>query len=226
MLIVNLQDRTSWKEYARARALESLQINAEFSHQLFVLTLPKDTAFYYQTNEYINLNKAEDFIESFRAQLSMPEENGFLFPPQVKKEKLNQFIEAVLPAIHKWFFGEKNSLTRRNRENFIEIFYQFLILKCIDELNLNVLGFVCKDGIDTSSAQQGIFYGFLKIYNQQFNAKEEQDSLRSLFYMPALFTRERAIDQERFIRAISVLELLDGEMSQKGKKISSVFNKL
>ena len=223
-MIINLQDRTSWKEYARSRALETLQMNAEFNNQLVVITLPKDTDFYHQTNEYLNLNKADDFLKAFAAQLATPEECGYFLPAQVKKPDLTRFTEMALPAIHELFFNNKNTLTRRNREDFIEIFYQFLILKCIDMVEPNSISFTCKDAIDTGAASNGAFYGFIKLLSGDFSAKEELDFLRWLLYTPALFIRERAIDPERFNRTISALERIDGEMAEHGKQIIKTFS--
>lgn len=222
-LIINLQDRTSWKEFTRSNALEQLQKNAEFSSQLFVLTLPKHTDFYYQNNEYLNLNKADDFLKAFHEQLATPEECGYFLPPQLKQIELSRFADLALPAIHQHFFHNKNTLTRRNREDFIEIFYQFLILKCLDLLEPNSISFTCKDAIDTGAASQATFYGFVKLLNSDFSARESQDFFRWLMYTPALFIRERAIDPERFNRSLSVLERIDGEMAERGKTIFKTF---
>lgn len=220
-LMVNLHDRTSWKEYARSRALEELHKNAEFTQQIITITLPKATDFYYQNNEYLNMNSAEDFILAFRAQLAAPQECGFFLP--ISPKELIHFTEGALPLIHEHFFHHKNSLTRRNREDFIEIFYQFLILKCIDLLHPHSLSFTCKDAIDTGAAEQATFYGFMQLLTSNFSQKEEQDFLRWQLYTPALFIRERAIDSERLNRAISALERLDGEMAERGKTILKAF---
>jgi len=225
-LLINLQDRTSWKEYARSRALESLQMNAEFNHQLFVFTLPMDTDFYHQTNEYLNLNKADDFIKAFQDQLESAQECGFFFSPQFKANELKEFAHKSMAAIHEYFFHGKNSLTRRNREDFIEIFYQFFVLKCVDLLEPDSISFTCKDAVDTGAASTGLFYGFLKLLTGDFSKKEEQDFLRWLFYTPALFIRERAIDPQRVNRAISALERFDGEMAERGKQILKTFGEL
>ncbi len=222
-LLINLQDRTSWKEYARSRALETLQMNAEFNQQLIVLTLPKDTDFYHQNNEYLNLNSAVDFLKIFAEQINSSEECGFFFPAQLKKGELTRFTEMALPAIHKLFFHSKNTLTRRNREDFIEIFYQFLLLKCIDMVEPGSISFTCKDAIDTGAASQSTFYGFLKLLTGDLSGKEEQDFLRWLLYTPALFIRERAIDPERLNRTLSALERIDGEMGDHGHEIFKTF---
>lgn len=225
-LIINLQDRTSWKEFARSRSLETLQLNAEFNHQLIVMTLPKDTDFYHQTNEYLNLNRAEDFLKAFKEQLESPEEYGYFFPASLKKNELIRFAENAFPLIHELFFHGKNSLTRRNREDFIEIFYQFLVLKCIDLVEPTSMSFSCKDAIDTGACANSAFYGFLQLLNDNFASKESQDFFRFLLYTPALFIRERAVDPERFHRTISSLERFDGEMSERRKEILKSFSEL
>ncbi len=222
-LLINLHDRTSWKEFGRSRALETLQMNAEFNQQLIVLTLPKDTDFYYQNNEYLNLNRADEFLKAFQEQLQSPEECGYFIPAPLKKTELNRFAEMALPAIHELFFHSKNTLTRRNREDFIEIFYQFLILKCMDMVEPTSMSFTCKDAIDTGMAASGTFYGFLQLLNGPLAAREDQDFLRWLLYTPALFIRERAIDPERFNRTLSALERFGGEMEAKGKEILKTF---
>jgi hypothetical protein len=218
-LFINLQDRTSWREYARCRALENLQMNAEFSSSVFVITLPKDTDFYHQTHEYLNMNKAADFISALSDQLQDPESYGYYFPPAFKKTEISRFISSVLPVIHRCFFNDKATLTRRNREDFIEIFYQLLILKAIEKLEPDSLSFTCKDAIDTGSAEVAAFYGFLTILNGNLAKKQERDFLLWLFYTPALFIRERPIDPERLGRALSLLERLDTEISHKGDQI-------
>jgi len=223
-LIINLQDRTSWREYARSRSLENFQKNAEFSENLFVFSLPKDTDFYYQNHEYLNMNRYDDFIHAFQMQLKKPEECGYYFPSIFPSSELNSFAEKVFPLIHTWFFHQKEILTRRNREDFIEIFYQFLILKILDFLEPNSVSFTCKDAIDTGAAESSIFYGFLKLLTGDFSKKEEQNFFLWLLYTPALFIRERAIDPERLHRVLSCLEKVDMSISVNKAKIVKAFN--
>ncbi len=224
-LMINLQDRTSWKEYARSHTLETLQLNAEFSHQLYVLTLPKYTDFYYQINEYQNLNAASEFIQALKEQLFSGESCGFFFPSQIKMAEMVHFADGVIAAIHQHFFHGNKQLTRQNREDFIEIFYQFLILKCIETLKPTSLSFTCKDAIDTGSAELAIFYGFITLLNSDFSDREDVEFLRWLLYAPALFIRERAIDPERLHRFLSVLERLDKELKEHHATILKVFEK-
>jgi len=222
-MIVNLQDRNSWRECTRSRALENLQKNAEFNSQIFVLTLSKDSDFYHQNNEYLNLNQADHFLEAFKSQLKTPEESGYYLPSGFKIDQLMAFAEKVLPAIHDHFFHKKNVLTRRNREDFIEIFYQFLILKVLSELAPDSMSFSCKDSVDAGSAQAAMFYGFYQLLNENFHKKESHDFFLWLLYTPALFIRERAIDPERMTRTLSSLERIDSALLENRVNILKNF---
>lgn len=218
-LLINVQDRTSWKEFARTKALETLQMQAEFNHVLVVMTLPKSTDFYYQAQEYLALNSTDEFMKALKEQWKDPEACGYFLPSSLQKTELTRFVESILPIIHQFFFHGKNTLTRRAREDFIEIFYQFLILKCIDMIHPTSMSFTCKDAIDTGAASVGLFYGFLQRLAGNKMGKEEADFLRYLLYTPALFIRERAIDPERLSRILSALERIDSSIEGEGKQL-------
>lgn len=222
-LAINLQDRTSWREYARCKALEELQKNAEFSSSLTVITIPKNTDFYLQSSEYLNVNAVDELMAVILKQLESPEECGFYFSPSFKTSELIRFAESVLPLIHRHFFDKKKVLTRRNREDFIEIFYQFLILKIIDQLQPTSVSFTCKDAIDVGAAQSACFYSFLKMLSHGFREKEEIDYFRWLLYTPSLFVRERAIDAERMNRILTALERVDMSLQEDKKSILEDF---
>lgn len=223
-LMINLQDRTSWQEFARCQGMEKLQKNAEFSGELSVVTLPKNTDFYYQISEYMNNNEASDFLVQFKAQLASPEECGFFFPSVLSGKDWTAFTDHALSFIHEQVFDGKSTLTRRHREDFIEVFYQLLVLKCIELIQPNSISFSCKDAIDTGAGALGGFFGFLQILSGDM--EEEVDFLRWLLYTPALFIRERSIDPERFNRTIAALERIDTAVQGKGDKFQKELGKL
>jgi len=217
-LIVNLNDRTSWREFVRSMNLELLQKNAEFSQQLFVITLPKDTDFYHQNNEYLNLNRADEFMEALVSQIASAEECGYFFPSTWKLSEILDFTKGIIPVIYAQFFHKKDTLSRRNREDFIEIFYQFLILKAIERFSPDSLSFTCKDAIDTGAAASATFYGLIRLLSGELQGKEEHDFLLWLYYAPALFIRERAIDPEQLNRSLSALERADTDISSSPER--------
>lgn len=215
LFICNFQDRSSWKEHARASALEGLQMNAEFSDYLTVVTIPKETDFYYQNNEFLDLSDAKKFLDTFQELLKNPQEIGFFFPAKLQKAEMERFFVDSLPKIHERFFQSKKKLSRRNREDFIEIFYQMLIGKCIQMLKPDYICFTCKDGIDSASISLASFFAFNSLFSGGIEDKKDQEFIRFLLYTPALFIRERGVNPEQLYRFISMLERVDETPLQK-----------
>lgn len=208
-LLINLQDRTSWKEFARCKALEDLGKSAEYFETFPVLGLAKNTSFYNQQDEYQTYSGAPVFMEQFKEQILSGEDCGFHIPELLKGKKLEEFISPALKAVHECFFDAKTSLTRHERQSFIEIFYTLLVLKVIELLQVDSISFTCKDAIDTGMEQTAIFYGFLRmVSNPEKWTKGEKELLQWMLYSPALLIRERPIDQMQFKRAIQTLEAI------------------
>jgi len=222
-LLINLQDRLSWQESARSRSLERLQENSAFSSSLLVITLPKNTDFYHQKGSYKDLDDADEFISNFKEQLQNPQESGFFFPPKWNQKELLKFTDKTLDQIHNTVFEGMEMLNRQMREDFIEIFYQLLILETIDRFNVDSMSFTCKDAVDTGSYASGLFYGFLKGYEGDLETKENLDFLRFLFYWKALSVRERAPGAERFFRVLSALETWHRCMEREGRGAVKAF---
>jgi len=218
-LMIQLQDRNSWKENGRCRVLEQMQKNAEFSQSIYVMTLPKATDFYHQIHEYLDQDDAQKFLSSFQSQITSSEEYGFFFPSSFKTTELSGFVAKILPLIHREFFEEKKKLTRRQRD-------QFLILKAIDFFQVDAISFTCKDALDTGAAAQGLFFGFAKLFNGSLDSREDVDYFRWLLYTPAFFNRERPIDPEQLHRTLSALEMFDGQLGVRADKIIKSFEKL
>lgn len=214
-LLVSFQDRDSWKEGVRCRILEGLQKRVEFASQFSAITLPKATDFYNQSGIFLELNSADDFIEAFLERLENPEAHGFYLSQIQKSLPWEKFLK----AIHEGYFLGNRSLTRENRQDFIEIAYQWIIVKALEELKADSVSFTCKDAIDLGSGGGALFFGFIQLMNSDFSKKETQDYLRFLFYTPALFIRERAIDIEVFNRAISCLSQIDTSLAERGKMV-------
>lgn len=224
-LFVQLQDKSSWKESARCKSIESLGKIVEFSSSISVLTIPKDSDFYYQSKDY-DVNKASDFFKSIQNQFKNPEECGWNIPSSQKSIITDEFIEKMVHVIHLLFFNEKSILSRQERLDFIEIFDHLLVLKMIEKIQPNSFSFTCKDSLDIGASFSASFFAFIKMLGSGFVAKEEIDYFRYLLYAPALLVRERAIDQERVNRAISMLSRIDLVMKSDIDKVKSSFEKI
>lgn len=212
-LIINFQDRTSWREHTRSIAIEELQKHSDFSKQLCVVTLPKDTEFYHQTAPYHNDNKAEIFFKHFKEHLK-DEASGFYFPAAIKKALFPDFIDGMMHAIHRVFFRERNVIPLERRLDFIEIFYLFLELKIIELVNPDAFSLLCKDGVDTGPAASALLFVFLKWLQAEKLSKTDFEELALMLHAPAIMIRERTMLVDRFNRlegALKEIELIRSE---------------
>lgn len=205
-LLVNLQDRDSWQESARAKSIEALSQNTSFAKNFTVITLPRNSDFYHQDKGFINLEAADKFLKSFSQILQEPEKNGFYFPKHFEAKKIVKIATDYFPVLHKYLFDDAKILTRQNREDFIEIFYQILILKIASELKITHLSFASKDSCDSAAFMIAELYAIVNALNGKLEQKETLDFLKYLFYWKALSIRERVSDPEMFIRSISALQ--------------------
>lgn len=215
-LLINLQDRMTWKDHLRCMALEELTNNKELQKHINVVTIAKDTEFYHQLAPYHLENHAEIFMKQFEEQL-LDEECGFMFPKEDKKA-LHDFIKGGMQAVHQLFFSGKNILLREHRMDFIEIFYLFLELKIIELCKPDVVGFTCKDSIDIGAAAGAELFILLKLLNQERMSESDRENLDLMLYAPALLFRERIMLPERFNRLISAMKVIEEVSQQHGHR--------
>lgn len=213
-LLINLQDRTSWKEHARTKQIEDLDKNQEFKGHYFIVTLTKDTDFYHQNEHYLKIDKAEDFISVFKEQLVSPEEFGFYYHRIVDTDDFHSFTAKAIDMIHTLIFENKKVLSRKERQDFIEIFYHLAILKILDIINPDSISFTCKDALDVGGSFSFSFFAFLNILQNKTLKKEDKDFILYLLYTEPLISRERSINSQRLNRSLSCIDYLQ-KMVQK-----------
>lgn len=214
-LLINLQDRTSWREFVRCSVLEELQNQPDLENTLNVVTLAMDTDFYHQLAPYHQLNHADQFKAQFK-ELLLDESAGYFFPSKIKREELSVFIDGAFKAIHHLFFSSKNVLVREKRLDFIELFYIVLQLKLIEWLQPDSVSLTCKDGIDVGAASSASIFAFLKLVNNQAWSDADWQHLNYMLYAPALMIRERIMLPDRFNRMISALKVVDNAREEFG----------
>jgi len=126
----------------------------------------------------------------------------------------------MIETVHSLFFAKKETLTRKNRLDFIELFYHFLTQQIIEWTQPDLISFASKDGIDRGAAAAAGFYLFLRLFSDTSNwKKEERDQLLSILYAPALLVRERLLDIQRLHRMVSALSLLEAALTTDRKAL-------
>lgn len=216
VLMFNFQDRVTWKEHFRSSAIEDLPEHESFAKHIDVVTLAKDTEFYYQQAPYLQQCRADVFIGDFKQQFE-DENGGFSIPDSIKQQLFSRFIPDALGLVHRIFFAEKEMLTREERQDFIEIFYLLLQLKVIEVLKPNVVGFSCKDGLDVTCSASVELFCFLKLLNQERLSENDQEYLDLMLYGPCLMVRERVMIPERFHRMLNVIKAIEQVRGQYGQ---------
>lgn len=215
-LLINLQDRTSWREHFRCIAIEELQNLEEFQKHFVAVTLAKDTEFYHQLAPYHSDNHADVFIAHLKEHLE-DANSGFFFPQAIRKALFPHFVEGVISGIHRIFFSGKNILLREHRLDFIEIFYLFLQLKLIELVRPDSFSLTCKDGVDTGASSNSLLYAFLKLIGKDNWTDADRAAMNQIIYAPALFVRERSILPERFNRMLSAIKCIESVREQFGE---------
>ncbi len=223
-LLFNLQDRTSWQEHSRSARLEEMQKDAEYSHRLEVVTFAKNTEFYHQIQSYADLSNAKEFQAQVKEQVLSGEQCGFHFPFRLKIDK---DLDSLIAFVHTAFFEKKETLSRKERLDFIEIFYYALTLKILEQEKPDLSSFTCKDGIDTGAAAAAAFYGFTRLLSNDAPwTEEEKKFFLCTLEGPALLLRHRPIDSQRLHRALSALDHVQAVLATDRDKIVKAFSQL
>lgn len=220
-LLFNLQDR---KLAAKART-EILE-HAEVNHpNLKVVSIPKDTAFYNQESEYFDLDDAASFVKALYDQVQGAPITGFHFPKKMNFDALKKFSQKIIPVIHRQFFASNKILTRKNRLDFIEIFYGFLVFKIMTLLDFDYVSFTCKDAVDIGSLTTLQFFTYLKFFKDPSiqMTDEDHDKLVQIILVPALLQRARLTSYKRVERMLSALSTLEQDHTLSSSEYQTLF---
>jgi hypothetical protein len=190
-LLINIQDRTSFRDYGRSLCLEQLPRLAEFLPHLTVITLAKNTDFYHQVEPYASIDSAEEFIDTLCAQMVEGEVYGFYFPPGLRTG-LNQRLHALAKRLWQERFGSAKSLERDQRLAFIELFYNELVVDLLEDLKPQSFSFTDKDGVDDAPCATTLFYLQAQWAKDPSWRPASEDLLHTMLFAPALMIRERA----------------------------------
>lgn len=213
-LLVNLQDRTSWQEYARCIALEELHKRAEYAAPFLLVTLPTRGDFYQQAGSYLAANDADQFLGQLAHQIESAEQCGYFFPSVFASRELVAFAQRAARLVHQIFFEGAKTLSRKQRIDLLEIFTHLLVCKLVEWGEVDSLSFTCKDAVDVGSATGAGFFALLRMWSMEHPlSSSEVDFLQWMLFAPALQIRERAIDLATLSRMVSSTALVHAALT-------------
>lgn len=214
-LMINLQDRTSWREHARSMALEQLQNCEAFEKNIVIATIAEDTEFYHQLQPYDVIQDAPTFINMLKDHIS-DDTSGYFFPEKILPKITGTFLDDCVDQIYEFFFNREPILSREQRLNFITITHLFISMKLLDLVRPDSTSFTCKDGIDIGEASISLFTAFLEILNNETISSKTRNHLDLLLHGPSLLIRQRMMNREVFSRMQSALQVIEHRRMQLG----------
>ncbi len=138
---------------------------------------------------------------------------GFFYPEKLITSKI---VEGLVDFVYTQFFHQKPGLSRKERLDFIEILYFFLVLRILDTNNPDVVSFSDKDGVDAGAAMAASFYGFARMISTMKPwTEEDKNFFLFAFFGPALLIRHRSIAPLELQRALSALDHFESVMKDK-----------
>lgn len=207
LLFVNLQDRTSWQDFARCTALESILKKEEFAQSFSLLGLAKSSDFYMQTDVYFDQNDADQFVKVLTEQVLGGAQCGFFFSEDIAKQTAAN-LPKIISFVDDVFFTNSATLTREQRLDFIEITYMFITLGALDASEADYVCFSCKDGVDVGSTTSAEWFALCKMLSSSSFTEDDKGLFLYLLYSQALTLRERAVDRVALERTLSALDCM------------------
>ncbi|MCB1149451.1 MAG: hypothetical protein KDK48_04735, partial [Chlamydiia bacterium] len=213
-LLINLQDRTAWREFARCKAVEQIGASSVFDHHLTVATFATDTNFYHQSGPYEGRDSYEEFESAFLEQLK-DSSSGYLFEEKHHKKAL-KFAMKAIPALHRLFFDGEKFLSKKDRQSFITLFHVFMTLFLVDLVKPTSLSFSCKDAIDMGESTSVLLYLMIHMFSAENMSERAMDYVKAMLYGPSILIRERAPLPEVINRMFNALQKVEGKKEKMG----------
>lgn len=211
-------------ESHRAKTIQDIEFEEEFTDVIQVLTLSRDSGFYRQSGKREkNITQSDDFIKDFLWQLFNGEYNGFHVPRNWKENESTYCVEIqkILDFVHRVFFNSKPVLSRHEKRVFIEISYGFISDFAVsDSYSVNQ---TCKSGIDRAGSANAMTL-FLTIVDLSFSKKYDEinfdklcNILLPMLFEDALLAKMREIKGSRLRRfneaALKIIDTLTQDPS-------------
>ncbi len=218
-LYINLMNQTQsgWEKKA-SLLLKEISQQSDFRDSFFYISLPYNGPFYQQ--ESLSPRYANEFIQEFK-KLILKHENGFYFPPIISENiDFESDVEYLLKDTHSKFFQNKQSLTQKERWQFIDLIYAHLSSYSMQKLDIDSVNWTCRHGIDRAMSAFTVF--------ERLHQRESKESLKhSIFYayMPSFLFYSRAPACYHAMRTLAALDKIE-EQGALNLNWTSHFNTL
>ena len=190
-------------ESTRSQAIKALE--QEFPGTFYFFALSQDSEFYHQSGSFAEETNAQRFFSSFFSQLQGGEKCGFCLPAD---QDLMGHLH-LCGMIHEAIFDSRETLTREERQDFIEIYYTLFCLKLICELQADFYGCFCKDSIDRGAKLATLILFLFSVLAGDERGQETREQIYFNTLAPAFLVKKQPMVKGRRQRLLSALARLE-----------------
>lgn len=206
-LYVNLMKRQG-EERRKTHQLEKFEAEEP---ALVLITLDKNSPFYYQSGKYRKVRDAFLFQELFlweMFRLNSP----YYWSKKIDAKEWQQTCRAILKDIHSQFFDNRADLSVRERRDFIEIAYLKMLDALLRKIEPDAVNISCKHCMDRGPSLFALLYAEQILKKGQGLSLAERDRLLTQLFGAPILLHNRSSYQDRIERFLSTFERLQGSL--------------
>lgn len=204
-LYVNLMKRNMSHENETLRSEMIENLETDYPGALNVVSLDRNSSFYFQQGFYLNLSGAENFKNDFKNHLKNDE--FYYWSKNLNVKVLHKEIGELIEHIHKNYFQSSEILSYEKRQAFIELAYCMIIDTLISKMEPDSCNFSCKSCIDRGGLTNATMYLYYLIKKQGTIRPDQFNYLQYLTFLPALLVGNRQMQFCYFQRLMNFVKV-------------------
>lgn len=203
-------EKTSKNEAPLTKAIEQLETMPAIRKGIAVVSLDKNSSFYWQQGVYENKNDAKAFKKLFLEKLADSSANSlYHWPHQIDKKRWKLTCEQILTRIHSTYFGDQEVLSVKERQVFIEIAYLDIILALQHAIKPQFANITCKSNVDRGPSTHALLFAYQAYTKQGKLTQYEKERVLTHLFAPALINKNRESKASRLDRFMDTLEYIE-----------------
>lgn len=181
-------------EDKRTRLIQQLESEPATGKAARVITLDKNSQFYYQEGPFSTLKEADQFKKQFLANLTEQGPNArYYWSQHLDAKRWKETLSTIIEQVHQRYFGAKAELTDDERKGFIEVTYLKIVEAATQQLNVDVVNISCRYCIDRGASLISLVYFDQLLKQSPTLSGEKLSRLMAFLYAPGLFFHDRPI---------------------------------
>ncbi|WP_042280568.1 hypothetical protein [Candidatus Protochlamydia sp. R18] len=190
----NLMQRKG-SEGIRSQAIEELE--QKYPNHLYVITLSKDSDFYWQSKKFRLISNATQFKEQF--MIEMFEGKNYFWSWALKLDWKHD-CQQILDHVHQLYFFNQVELSHQERLDFIELAYMEIIEAICLRFYPDSVNEACKSCVDRGAAALALQYLKKTVLKKQAISESQRKKIMSIVLAPAILAMNRVMQHQRASR--------------------------